>query len=53
MNTKKITLAVLKIVELLGSGVVLNTVPVPETGATFLFLTIGLATLAALRRKLK
>lgn len=28
-----------------------NGVPVPEGGATFLLLTVGLTTLAALRRK--
>jgi hypothetical protein len=55
-NMKKINLPILKIVDLLASIAstgVANAIPVPESGATFLFLTIGLATLAALRRKLK
>jgi hypothetical protein len=43
---------ILRVVELLGS-VLASTVPVPEAGATFLLLTIGLTSLALIRRKLK
>jgi len=43
---------ILCIVESLGS-IVASTLPVPEGGATLLLLTIGLTSLALIRRKLK